>query len=333
MTDCADEQGTTPMIVNCVAYENGRRVGEIELDAIGQAVEAGQFVWVGLYEPSEELLKRLQEQLHLHDLAIEDAHRAHQRPKLEEYGDSLFLTLRTVQSEQDQIVFGETHVFSGKSYVATVRHGNCRPYVDVRARCERRPDILSDHGRDFILYALMDFVVDQYLPIAETLEDRLEALEERVFGADFERDTTARIYALKRDLVAVKHAISPLTEICHRLIRSEVGPIREEVQLHFRDVHDHVVRINQSVDNLRELLSAVLEANLSLISVQQNDVMKKLAAWAAIFAVPTMIAGVYGMNFQSIPGLGSTHGFAVSVLAMVSACGTLYTFFRKYGWL
>jgi magnesium transporter len=332
-TEPAEPPAGPAMVVNCVAYAGGRRVGDLPIDRIGEAVEAGQFVWVGLYEPSEDLMKEVQAELHLHDLAVEDAHRAHQRPKLEYYGEDLFVVLRTAQFENGDIAFGETHLFAGKGYLVSVRHGASLPYVEVRARCEKDPELLRAAASWFVLYALMDFVVDHYQPIVEALGDKLEEVEETVFGGHFHRGHTERIYALKRDLVAVKHAVAPLVEMVHQLVRVENGHRGEAVRLHFRDVHDHVVRVNQNVDSLRDLLSAVLEANLALITVQQNDVMKKLAAYAALFAVPTMIAGIYGMNFAFIPGAEWKFGFLASIGAMVAVCAFLYRLFKRAEWL
>jgi magnesium transporter len=321
------------MVVNCVAYADGRRVDEPPVGQIGEAVAAGRFVWIGLYEPSEELMKEVQAELGLHDLAVEDAHRAHQRPKIEEYDDGLFVVLRTAQLENGRIAFGETHLFVGNHYVVSVRHGASLPYVAVRERCEKSPGLLRAAGPWFVLYALMDFVVDQYLPIVEVLGDELDQVEELVFRGHAGRRVAERIYGLKRDLVAVKHAIAPLVDMLHQLVRVDGGRAEDAVRLHFRDVYDHVVRVNQNVDNLRELISAVLEANLALVTVQQNDVMKKLAAYAAIFAVPTMIAGVYGMNFAVIPGADWELGFLASVGSMTVVCVLLYYLFKRAEWL
>ena len=268
----------------------------------------------------------------LHDLAVEDAGRAHQRPKVEEYGASLFLVLRTAQLHDGKIDFGETDVFVGARYVVTVRHGASLPYTDVRARCESTPGLLRK-GPGFVLYAIMDFVVDNYFPIVDTLEDELEQLEEEIFGGRFNEGTTERIYDLKRDLVALKRAVSPLVEVCNRLVRFDVGLIPEDTRLYFRDVYDHVIRINESIDNLRELLTTALEANLSLISVRQNEVMKQLAAWAAILAVPTMIAGIYGMNFEVMPELHWHYGYPLVLALTAGACGFVYSRFKRAGWL
>ena len=323
------------MVVNCVAYADGRRIGDVDIEDISEILQfPGQFIWIGLHEPTEDLLRQVQREFGLHDLAIEDAHRAHQRPKLEEYGDALFVVLRTAQwnREQERIDFGETHVFVGPRYAVSVRHGASLSYAEVRVRCEATPQLLRK-GPGFVLYALMDFVVDHYFPILDVLEDRLESLEDEIFGGEFDRDTTERIYKLKRDLLVLKRAVAPLVEVCNRLVRYDVQLIPDDTRPYFRDVYDHVIRINETVDNLRELLTSALEANFSLISVRQNDVMKKLAAWAAILAVPTMIAGIYGMNFEFMPELHLVFGYPLAVGSMAGACGFLYTRFRRAGWL
>jgi magnesium transporter len=321
------------MVVACVSYADGRAVGSVDIDRIPEVLQLEeQFVWIGLYESSLELLRRIQRDFGLHDLAVEDALRAHQRPKIEEYGGSLFVVLRTAQLREAQIEFGETHLFVGSRYVVSVRHGASLSYAEVRARCESTPHLLRK-GPGFVLYAVMDFVVDHYFPIVDELEEKLEALEEEIFDGALSRDTTERIYNLKRDLVGLKRAVSPLVEVCNRLVRFDVGLIAEDTRLYFRDVYDHVMRINETVDNLRELLTTALEANLSMISVGQNEVTKKLAAWAAILAVPTMIAGIYGMNFEFMPELHFHYGYVVTMAAMVGACGFLYWRFRRAGWL
>ena len=323
------------MVVNSVAYAAGRRVADVQIGNLREAAECpDRFVWIGLHEPSEELLRQVQAAFGLHDLAIEDAHRAHQRPKLERYEDGLFAVLRTAQmnAEQHRIEFGETHLFVGPRYVVSVRHGASLSYAEVRARCETTPKLLVK-GPGFVLYAIMDFVVDHYFPIVDALEDELESLEDAIFGGEFSRETTRRIYELKRDLLEVKRAVSPLVDLCNRLMRFDLELIPEDTRPYFRDVYDHAIRINEVVDNLRELLTSALEANLSLISVSQNDAMKKLAGWAAIFAVPTMIAGVYGMNFRWMPELEHPFGYPAVMGLMLAACGILYYQFRRSGWL
>jgi len=321
-------------VINCVAYTaDGRKVGDTDVEDVSEILKfPGQFIWIGLHEPTEDLVRRIQAEFGLHDLAVEDALRAHQRPKIEEYGNSLFVVLRTAQLEDGRIAFGETHIFVGPQYIISLRHGASLPYTDVRTRCEASPQLLRK-GPGFVLYALMDFVVDNYFPIVDELEEKLESLEERIFGGGFNRESTEGIYELKRDLLGLKRAVSPLVEVCNRLVRFDVGLIPEDTRLYFRDVYDHVIRINETVDNLRELLTTALEANLSLISVGQNEVTKKLAAWAAILAVPTMIAGIYGMNFVDMPELHWWFGYPLVMGAMGAACGFLYWRFKRARWL
>jgi magnesium transporter len=324
---------TQTQIVNCAAYAHGRKVGDVAIDDISEVLKAdGKFVWVGLHEPSDELLRKVQEEFGLHDLAVEDARNAHQRPKLEEYGDSLFVVLRTARLAESGPEFGETHAFVGPRYVVTVRHGPSLSYADVRSRCESTPHLLAK-GPGFVLYAIMDFIVDHYFPIVDDFEERLAALEDEIFDGKFNASTTTRIYELKRQLVTVKRAVSPLIDVCNRLVRFDMAFIPDTARPYFRDIYDHVVRINESIDNLRELLTTALEANLSLASMQQNEVTKKLAGWAAILAVPTAIAGIYGMNFQHMPELRWEYGYAVVMVAIVVICGTLYWRFSKAGWL
>jgi magnesium transporter len=322
-------------IVNCAAYAGGRRVADVRIEDISEVLkQPDRFLWIGLHEPEEDLLRKVQQEFGLHDLAIEDALRAHQRPKIEIYGDSLFIVLRTAQLNRAErrIDFGETHFFVGPRYIVSVRHGASLSYAEVRARCEATPHLL-EKGPGFVLHALMDFIVDQYFPIVEALEDELQALEEEIFGESFSRETTKRIYRLQRDLVEVKRAFSPLVDICNRLMRFDIQLIPEDTRPYFRDVYDHVIRINEMVDTLRELLTTALEANLSLIAVSQNEAMKKLAAWAAIIAVPTMIAGIYGMNFRHMPELDWSFGYPLVMAVTFGLCGVLYFSFKRSGWL
>jgi magnesium transporter len=323
-------------IVNCVAYAEGRKIRDVSLDEMSEVLkEPGGFVWIGLYEPAEELLRKAQQEFGLHDLAVEDAHRAHQRPKLEEYGDSLFVVLRTAQadSQSHEVIFGETHVFVGPHYVVTVRHGASLSYGEVRARCEASPGHLQQ-GPGFVLYAIMDFVVDQYFPIVDALEEELTELEEDIFaGAHQGKETTHRIYRLKSEMLSLKRAVSPLIEVCNRLARFDRTLISPETRLYLRDVYDHVIRINESADNMRELLTSALETNLALVSVRQNEVMKRLAAGGALVAVPTLIAGIYGMNFEFMPGLHWRFGYPLSIALMVGSCAYLFYRLRKSGWL
>jgi magnesium transporter len=324
-----------PTVVNCAAYEDGRRVADISVADISEALKVpGRFVWVGLREPDEALLREIQVEFGLHDLAVEDALRAHQRPKVEQYGDTLFVVLRTARmaGTPPRIELGETHLFVGPRFVVSVRHGASASYTEVRAHCEAAPQLLA-RGPGFVLYAIMDFIVDQYFPIVDALEEQLGELEEEIFGGELNRQTTERIYLLKRDLVTFKRAVSPLVDVCNRLMRFDLPLIPEDTRPYIRDVYDHSVRINEVVDTLRELLTSALEANLSLVSVAQKESMKRLAGWAAIIAVPTMIAGIYGMNFKFMPELESPLGYPLAVAVMGGACGYLYVRFRRSGWL
>ena len=320
-------------VVNCASYAEGCRVANVEIDHISEVLKVpGQFVWVGLHEPDAALLRKIQQEFGLHDLAIEDALTAHQRPKLEEYGDSLFVVLRTAELQDGHIALGETHIFVGPRYVVTVRHGSSLSYAEVRKRCESTPHLLRK-GPGFVLYSLMDFVVDHYFPVIDALEDRLNAIEEQIFGDQPDRDTVENLYELKRDLLTLKRAVSPLVDICNRLMRFDSPIIPDDTRPYFRDVYDHVVRINESTDTLRELVTSALEAKLSLVSVAQSEITKKLAAWAAILAVPTMIAGIYGMNFEFMPELHWQHGYWLVMAGMVSLCSLLYWRFKRAGWL
>lgn len=320
-------------VVNCAAYCEGRRVANVEIDHISEVLkQPDKFVWIGLHEPSAEMLSTIQREFGLHDLAIEDAHRAHQRPKIEAYGDSLFIVLRTVQMKEQQIELGETHIFIGRNFIITVRHGSSLAYTDVRARCESTPHLLQK-GPGFALYAIMDSIVDQYFPVVDGLAQELETLEEKIFDEKMRRETTEQIYHLKHQLLTVKRSVSPLVDICNRLMRFDLKMIEEETRPYFRDVYDHAIRINEMVDNSRDLLSAALEANLSLISISQNEVSKRFAGWAAIIGIPTMVAGIYGMNFKFMPELDWPWSYPVVMFLTFGLCVGLYVRFKRSGWL
>ena len=330
----AQEERQSNGVINCAAYSGGRRIADLPISDVSEALlEQDRFVWIGLYEPTEAILRQVQEEFGLHDLAVEDALAAHQRPKLELYDQSLFVVLRTAQLDaKRQLEFGETHVFVGERYVISVRHGSLKSHIGVRARCEASPQLLAK-GPGYVLYALMDFIVDQYSPIVEALEEQLQELEDQIFNQKFTRDTTEHIYRLKRDLLGLKRTVSPLVDVCNRLMRFDLDLIPDDTRLYFRDIYDHVVRVNEMIDNLRELLTTALEANLSLVSVSQNKDTRRLAAWAAIIAVPTMIAGVYGMNFEHMPELQWAYGYYAVMGAMIMVCVGLWFGFRRSGWL
>lgn len=322
-------------IVNSVAYAQGRRVADVEIGQIRHFLQdPNVFIWIGLYEPDEEILRQIQHEFGLHDLAVEDAHNAHQRPKVEDYGDELFVVMRTAQmnDETHRVDFGETHIFVGPRYVVSVRHGSTQSHTRIRARVERTPHLLAQ-GPAFVLYTLMDFIVDQYFPVIDALELDLAALEDKVFSESFSRDTTAMIYQLQRELLHIKRVVSPLVEMCNRLSRPGNQIIPEAGQVYFRDVYDHVVRVNEMIDTQRELLTTTLEATFSLISIGQNEVTKRFAAWAAIIALPTMVAGIYGMNFDQMPELRWSFGYPLVLAVTIGLCAFLFGYFRRSGWI
>ncbi|MCM3880428.1 MAG: magnesium/cobalt transporter CorA [Vicinamibacterales bacterium] len=329
----------TDAVIASVAYAAGKRSGDVVLDDISEVLkQPGTFVWIGLCEPDEPLLRKVQNEFGLHDLAIEDALTAHQRPKLERYDNSLFIVLRTAQlgrpsiPDRCAVEYGETHVFLGRNFVVTVRHGSATSYAGVRTRAESTPKLLKQ-GPAFVCYTVMDFIVDQYFPIVAALEEELQHLENHIFSESFSRETTTQIYRLRRDLLALKRVVSPVIEMSLRLSRFEDEQIPAASRPYFRDVYDHCLRINEMIDSVRDLLGTALEAHLSLISVSQNEDTRKLAAWAAIIAVPTMVAGIYGMNFDVMPELRWAFGYPLVVAATVGICLTLYVRFRKSHWL
>ncbi len=320
-------------VVNCASYVQGRRKADVAIDDISEAIKDPEcFLWIGLHEPSEELLRKVQVEFGLHDLAVEDAHRAHQRPKMDRYGDILFLALQTAQYKGHKVLHGETHVFFGKRFLITVRHGASLPYEAVRARCEETPHLLSK-GPAFALYALLDFIVDQYFPVVDGIGQAVEELEESVFSGKGIAAVTERIHALRRQILIAKKGTAPVIDICNRLERVESELIPEDTKPYFRDVFDHAFRINEMLENLREVMSSALEASLALISIEQNQSMKRLSAWAAMVAVPTMIAGIYGMNFQHMPELAWQLGYPGSLLLMLGVCLGMHVYFRRTGWL
>jgi magnesium transporter len=321
------------VIVDCAEYFEGRRVAKVDVAHINEVLKKpNRFVWIGMQEPDDVMLKTIQKEFGLHDLAIEDALRAHQRPKIETYGETLFVVLRTVQMKEKHVEVGETHFFIGHNFIVSVRHGSSIAYVDVRARCESTPHLLSK-GPAFALYALMDAIVDQYFPVINALEDDLTAVEENIFHEKLRRDNTAKIYLLKRQLLDIKRSVSPLIDICNRLMRFDLKFIDQETKPYFRDIYDHAIRINEMVDNSRELLSAALEANLSMISISQSEIAKRFAGWAALIGVPTMIAGFYGMNFSYMPELAWQWGYPVVITGTITICLVLYFRFKQSGWL
>jgi magnesium transporter len=320
-------------VVAASVYSGGRRVADIAIDEVREwSTRPGNVVWIGLFEPDHQLLARLQTQLGLHDLAIEDAGKAHQHPKIEQYGESLFIVARTAQIAEGKIAFGETHLFVGRGYVVSVRHGASASYSAVRARCESCPTTLS-HGEDYILYAILDFIVDNYMPVVEAVRRDVDVIEDRVFKSPLPTSEVQRLYTLRRELLQLRNAAAPLAEVCRRLEHTEVMQIDKELQPLFRDVTDHVNRVKEEVDALREVLAFTFEASLMVGQTEQTAITRRLAAWAAILAVPTAIAGIYGMNFEYMPELKWRYGYYIILCAIAAICGTVFWRLRRNGWL
>ncbi|CAN0395282.1 unnamed protein product, partial [Phaeothamnion confervicola] len=290
------------------------------------------FVWVALKDPGPGELAAMQHEFDLHELAVEDARHGHQRPKVEEYGDSIFAVLHMIEVVDGELKVGELDIFAGPNYVLSVRNQAQKGFTDVRARCEREPHLL-ENGAGFVLYALMDSVVDRYFPVLDLLETELETLEGRMFAGGSSRANIEAMYALKQKLMVLKHAVGPLYEGVGKLYGGRVPKVCAGSQEYYRDVYDHLSRLNQSVDSLREMVTTALSVNLSLITLQENETTKRLAACAALVAVPTLIAGIYGMNFKHMPELNWEFGYPMAVSLMVGIDVWLFTRFRKSGWL
>ena len=321
------------MLINCVAYQEGRKLADIQPQEIHEYVRRPEcFIWVALYEPAPEELETMQREFGLHELAVEDARHGHQRPKIEEYGDSLFVVLNTVEPAGEGLKVGEVDIFVGRNYVLSVRSRTEQGFAKVRARSEREPDLLR-HGSAYVLYAIMDTVVDRYFPVFDPLEGELEEIEKRIFSGQNNRAIIESLYVLKQKLMTLKHAAGPLLEATSKLYGGRVPQLCAGLQEYFRDVYDHLLRVNQSIDSLREMVTTAISVNLSLLTIQENEVTKRLAAYAALVAVPTMIAGVYGMNFDNMPELTWRLGYPVTVAVMVAIDGYLFYRFRKAKWL
>jgi magnesium transporter len=321
------------MLVNCVAYESGRRLGDIEPPQISDYLKRpGCFVWVALKDATEAELAAMQEEFDLHPLAVEDARHGHQRPKIEEYGDSLFVVLNTVEVKGDELNVGEVDIFVGPNYVLSVRTRSERGFQEVRARAEREPQLLK-HGSGYVLYFIMDAVVDRYFPVLDAIETELEALEDKIFTGTSPRQNIEALYYVKQKLITLKHAASPLLEYSGKLYGGRVPQVCSGLSEYFRDVTDHLIRLNQSIDAARDTVSTAIQVNLALVQVGESETTKRLASYAALVAVPTMIAGVYGMNFEVMPELKWTYGYPLVMAVMAVLDGYLFYRFRKSGWL
>jgi magnesium transporter len=321
------------MLVNCVAYQGGVKLADIPLEDISDYVQRPDcFVWVAVRDPLPAELDVLQEEFGLHELAVEDARHGHQRPKIEEYGKSLFVVLPIMEVNGSQLHLGELMIFVGENYILSVRQHAEHGFTDVRRRTEAEPELLR-HGSAYVLYALMDAVVDRYFPVVDALDDEIVAIEKNVFADVPSRATIEAIYALKQKLLMVKHGAGPLLEASGKLYGGRVPQLCAGLQDYFRDIHDHLVRLNQAIDNLRDTVTTVTSLNLALITLQESEVTKRLAAYAALVAVPTMVAGVYGMNFKNMPELSWLYGYPLALVIMIVIDGYLFYRFRKAKWL
>jgi magnesium transporter len=323
-------------IVDCAVYEHGeRQQGTLALEDAHHkcSLDNSSWVWIGLHEPTADEFDAVKDEFELHPLAIEDAVNAHQRPKLEEYGENLFLVLKPARYHDDieEVEFGEILIFVGRGFLITVRHGDTTELHEVRLQAEQDPDILK-RGPAAVLHAIVDRIVDDYGPVLEGVEDDIEEVEEEAFSPE-RTNPAARIYHLKREVLGLHRATAPLTGPLDRLASEQHDYIPEEMHTYFRDVYDHAIRVNEQVEGFRELLNSVLGANLTQVTVRQNEDMRRISAWVAIVAVPTMIAGIYGMNFEHMPELGWKFGYPLAIAVMLTACSGLYAYFKKVGWL
>ncbi len=322
------------MLINCVAYQEGKKLRDIPVEDISEYLKQDDtFVWVALRDPAPADITLMQEEFGLHELAVEDALRGHQRPKLEEYGDSLFVVVQIVELAGDELNVGQLAVFAGGNYVLSVRRDASQGFLGVRARAEREPHQLKK-GAGFVLYALVDAVVDRYFPVVDMLESELESIEDHIFGMQGkQRDNVERLYELKRKAQTLRHAVVPLMDALGRLHGGRVPGVVLETQDYFRDVHDHLYRIAGRLDAVRDTINTAIQVTLSMVAIEENEVSKKLASYAAIFAVFTAFAGVWGMNFEFMPELKWKWGYPLALLTMVGVCAYLYRRFKKAGWL
>ncbi|MFL6565124.1 MAG: magnesium and cobalt transport protein CorA [Burkholderiales bacterium] len=321
------------MLVNCVVYQEGRKLADIDFREIhSYLARPGCFVWVALKDATEAELEQMRQEFDLHPLAVEDARHGHQRPKTDEYGDQLFVVLHTVEVGGDELSVGEVNIFVGRNFVLSVRSRTERGFQEVRTRVEREPDLLR-YGAGYVLYALMDAVVDRYFPVLDAVEMQLERIEERLFGGASPRENIEALYYVKQQLTTLKHAAAPLLETTGKLYGGRVPQVCAGLGEYFRDVSDHLVRINQSIDAARDTVNTAIQVALAMVNQQHGEITKRLAAYGALVAVPTMIAGVYGMNFRHMPELDWTLGYPVSIALMAGIDAFLFTRFRKAGWL
>jgi magnesium transporter len=316
-----------------VAYRKGIRIDAFPVDDISEIIkEPDTFLWIGLHEPDDALLGKMQEEFSLHELAMEDARAAHQRPKIETYGESLFIVAKTATLADEKIIFGETHLFAGKNFLITLRHGASKSYSPVRARCEQKPQKLA-LGTGYALYAVLDEIVDNYLLVLSDLRSQFNQIETDIFDEKISRKKLQSIYNMKRELVLLSDAASPLVDICNELMRFHEDTIPKPIRVYLRDVQDHCQRVIDSCDNMREMLMAAMQINLALVSIGQNDIVKQLAGWGAILALPTVVFSLYGMNFEFMPELKWHYSYFAVLGSTLLGGAWLYIKLKKSDWL
>ncbi len=321
------------MLINCVAYQEGKKLADITVDQISDyLMHPNCFVWVALMDADPAELAQMQKEFNLHELAVEDARNGHQRPKIEEYGDSLFAVVKTAEMIDDKLQIGELDIFAGRNYVLSVRNRSRHGFLGVRARCEQEPHQLRK-GSAFVLYALMDAAVDRYFPVVEALETELETIEGKIFERGSQRASIEQLYELKREVVMMKHVVAPLMEAVGKLYGGRVPGLCESTRDYFRDIGDHLYRLNALIDAIRDTIATAIQVNLSMVTIEESEVNKRLAAWAAIFAVATAFFGLWGMNFKFMPELDWKYGYPASIALVAGVCGYLYHRFKKSGWL
>ncbi|MNK30677.1 Magnesium transport protein CorA [compost metagenome] len=319
-------------VVASYIYKDGKRVREAPLTDAGLRLKPGEYLWIGLYEPTSEEFEALVRRFHLHPLAVEDALAAHQMPKIEVYGGELFIVARTAQKADDAIWYGETHVFVGPRYVITIRHGSARAHTQLRAQLEASPLQLK-HGADFILHGVLDFIVDAYVPIVDDIEDSVLEMEQRALDSFLSRADIKRLFQLRRELLKFSRVLGPMEEVANKLQSLDLPCIDREVRPYFRDVADHVRRVSSRAASLRDILASVFEVSNLLEQQRQGVITRKLAAWAAILATPTAVAGIYGMNFEHMPELRWTYGYPAVMGLIFAVCLGLYITFKRTKWL
>ncbi|MBS0289199.1 MAG: magnesium/cobalt transporter CorA [Proteobacteria bacterium] len=321
------------MLINCVAYLEGKKLRDIPIEEISEYIKLPNcFVWVALKDAEPAELEQMQQEFGLHDLAVEDARVGHQRPKIEEYGNSIFAVMHTLELLDGELRVGELDIFVGENYILSTRSDCQQGFSSVRARCEQEPHHLKQ-GVAFVFYALMDAVVDRYFPVAEALESELETIEDQIFTKGSQRANIERLYQLKRKVLTLKHAVAPLIEAVGKLLGPWVSPICANTQEYFRDVHDHLYRINTSIDSIRDTIGIAIQVSLSMVNIDESEVTKRLAGWAAIFAMATVLVGIWGMNFEHMPELKWEYGYLLALSVVVTVCGYIYYRFKKSGWL